>query len=129
VPGRATIHSTSRSGDTVIEGHVTAKRLAVSIFQVKANEGSSQFDSVQVDLNVGAGLAGLCAAYELSDVILAVPPSVWRCIGFGDPKLRKKLRAAPALGHNVKGLLKFDRRFWKDLIFQAKKPTARRSPE
>jgi len=51
---------------------------------------------------------------EVHDVILAVPPSVWHRIAFTDPELHARLAGAPQLGSNIKALMRFDRRFWKD---------------
>jgi monoamine oxidase len=52
---------------------------------------------------------------QADDVILAVPPSVWRTVkldGFED--LAKKLSKPPMMGANVKYLMEFRRRFWKE---------------
>src|SRR5258708_6881890 len=50
----------------------------------------------------------------VDDVILAIPPSVWRSVSFADPALVWAKKRAPPLGRNVKGLMRFERRFWKD---------------
>jgi monoamine oxidase len=49
-----------------------------------------------------------------TDVVLAVPPSVWKLINFDDKKLRALLRKAPHIGSNVKNILRLKRRFWED---------------
>lgn len=49
-----------------------------------------------------------------NDVILAIPPSVWSGIRVSDRRLAALLRRAPAMGHTVKYLMRFDRRFWQD---------------
>jgi monoamine oxidase len=51
---------------------------------------------------------------ECDDVILAIPPSVWRTIKFKDRPLSSHLRRAPQLGVNVKFLMRLQRRFWED---------------
>jgi monoamine oxidase len=68
----------------------------------KANRG------VSLHTNEGRSLG------EYDDVILAVPPSVWnqiRVVGF--PELAAKLSDPPAMGRNVKCLLKIKSRFWE----------------
>jgi monoamine oxidase len=68
----------------------------------KANNG------VSLHTNEGRPLG------EYDDVILAVPPSVWnriRVVGF--PELAAKLSNPPAMGRNVKCLLKLKSRFWE----------------
>jgi monoamine oxidase len=52
-------------------------------------------------------------AASADDVILAVPPSVWRRIRFGNEPLRKRLVRPPLMGSNVKYLMKFKTRFWE----------------
>jgi monoamine oxidase len=49
----------------------------------------------------------------VDDVILAIPPSVWDRIIFRDDELRQKLQNPPAMGRNVKFLMRFDTRFWQ----------------
>jgi monoamine oxidase len=46
------------------------------------------------------------------DVILAIPPSVWNTIKFGDPELSRVLAMGPRLGTNVKFLMSLKERFW-----------------
>jgi monoamine oxidase len=51
----------------------------------------------------------------VDDVILAVPPSVWNKIDISEfPVLREKLSKPPAMGHNVKALMRISSRFWED---------------
>jgi monoamine oxidase len=50
----------------------------------------------------------------IDDVILAIPPSVYDTITFADPELSKKLKTVPALGKNVKYLMRLENRFWKE---------------
>jgi monoamine oxidase len=50
---------------------------------------------------------------QVDDVILAVPPSVYDRITFSDPELTKKLNGVPALGANVKYLMRLNERFWQ----------------
>ena len=57
---------------------------------------------------------------EATDVILAIPPSVWHTISFPerfkgqktDPPV--KLKKPPQMGWNVKYLMRFKKRFWED---------------
>ena len=51
---------------------------------------------------------------EAGDVILAVPPSVWHKIHFGEDDLRNKLKPSPSMGTNVKYLMRFRERFWEE---------------
>jgi len=51
---------------------------------------------------------------EGTDVILAVPPSVWRTIHFTDTALRERLYESPQMGTNVKFLMRLRERFWQD---------------
>src|SRR5262249_31175391 len=53
------------------------------------------------------------ALAPVDDVVLAIPPSVWGHIKFDDRYLKWALKKAPALASNVKGLMQFNRRFWK----------------
>jgi monoamine oxidase len=46
------------------------------------------------------------------NVILAVPPSVWNKITFGNPEVGLILGAAPRMGSNVKYLMGLKERFW-----------------
>ena len=51
----------------------------------------------------------------VDDVILAIPPSVWSTIKLnGFPELAAKLSNPPGLGRNVKCLLRFKKRFWRN---------------
>jgi monoamine oxidase len=50
----------------------------------------------------------------IDDVILAIPPSVYKTITFTDPELSKKLKTAPAMGSNVKYLMRLQERFWQE---------------
>jgi monoamine oxidase len=50
---------------------------------------------------------------EAEDVILTVPPSVWRRISFADETLRQRLHSPPQMGTNVKYLMRLRRRFWQ----------------
>jgi monoamine oxidase len=51
---------------------------------------------------------------DFDDVILAVPPSVWHHLKLNDfPDLATKLSHPPAMGRNVKCLLKIESRFWE----------------
>lgn len=54
------------------------------------------------------------SADTADDIILAIPPSVWKLITFKDKDLRAQLTQAPALGANVKYLFGLKRRFWQD---------------
>jgi monoamine oxidase len=47
-----------------------------------------------------------------TDVILAIPPSVWNKITFGNPELARILAAPPGMGTNVKYLMALKERFW-----------------
>lgn len=49
------------------------------------------------------------------DVILTVPPSVWGTINFDAfPELAKRLAKPPKMGANVKYLMEFGNRFWRE---------------
>jgi monoamine oxidase len=51
----------------------------------------------------------------VDDVILAVPPSVWNKIDLSSyPELSGRLALAPAMGRNVKALMRLKSRFWLD---------------
>jgi len=52
---------------------------------------------------------------EADDVILAVPPSVCNTINVERfPELAAKLSKPPKMGSNVKYLMRFEKRFWKE---------------
>jgi len=51
---------------------------------------------------------------QADEVILAIPPSVWKLIHFKNKDLRAKLRNAPSLGVNTKNLFALKSRFWQD---------------
>ena len=52
---------------------------------------------------------------DVDDVVLAIPPSVWSKIDVSSfPVLQAKLAKPPALGHNVKALMRLKSRFWED---------------
>jgi monoamine oxidase len=46
------------------------------------------------------------------DVVLAIPPSVWNKIAFGNPELARILATPPGMGTNVKYLMALKERFW-----------------
>jgi monoamine oxidase len=51
---------------------------------------------------------------EADEIICAVPPSVWKTIDASAfPDLARKLSAPPAMGSNVKNLMRFQNRFWE----------------
>jgi len=50
---------------------------------------------------------------EVTDVVLAIPPSVWGTIKFNDPALTQILGAKVGMGSNVKYLMRLNERFWK----------------
>jgi len=64
--------------------------------------------------------AGKLEHPEASDVILAIPPSVWHTIAFPKSYQGKKsdvpakLKKPPHMGWNVKYLMRFEKRFWED---------------
>jgi monoamine oxidase len=52
--------------------------------------------------------------HEAEDVILAIPPSVWKRISFSDKSLKRELHAPPQMGMNVKYVMRLRQRFWQD---------------
>jgi monoamine oxidase len=89
-----------------LDGAVQTNRLVTSITR-------------QGDSRVTLGLADPSTKEPLGtgsahDVILAVPPSVWPLITFDDPLLTEQLGTPPQMGCNIKALMRFERRFWKD---------------
>jgi len=64
---------------------------------------------------VSLTINGRVETERADDVILAVPPSVWRTIKFDAfEDLSKKLATAPKMGANVKFLMEFRNRFWQE---------------
>jgi monoamine oxidase len=52
---------------------------------------------------------------EADEVICAVPPSVWKTINVSTfPELAKRFTNPPAMGSNVKYLMRLDNRFWEN---------------
>jgi monoamine oxidase len=77
-------------------------------------EKVERFES-RIRLFIKDPITGRQAFDEADDVILAVPPSVWNTIKFDAfPELAEKLAKPPQMGANVKYLMKFHRRFWRD---------------
>jgi monoamine oxidase len=64
---------------------------------------------------VSLKVKGIEAPVEADDVILAVPPSVWYTINVERfPELAARLSKSPKMGSNVKYLMRFEKRFWKE---------------
>lgn len=51
---------------------------------------------------------------QADDVVLAIPPSVWKLIHFKNRDLRARLRQAPDLGVNTKNIFALKSRFWQN---------------
>jgi monoamine oxidase len=51
---------------------------------------------------------------QADDVVLAVPPSVWKLIHFENKDLHAKLKKPPRLGVNTKNLFSLKSRLWQD---------------
>jgi len=70
---------------------------------------------VRTGSRVSLQIKGRQGKDEADDVILAVPPSVWYTIKVDDfPDLAKRLAKPPKMGANVKYLMEFKKRFWKE---------------
>jgi monoamine oxidase len=65
-----------------------------------------------VAVTVKVGSQSLIAVAD--ELVLAVPPSVWKYIQFRDPELSKHLSRPPAMASNVKFLMRFRNRFWEE---------------
>ena len=69
----------------------------------------------RTEKGIALGVKGEPDPINADDVVLAIPPSVWNKIDVSSfPVLQAKLANPPALGRNVKALMRLKSRFWED---------------
>jgi len=92
-----------------------AKRFAAELLRAKCEiRFNSPVHSIQLKNEKVCVEVNGQQTVPADDLILAVPPSVWKQIKFKNRDLQLKLNNWPQMGKNVKFLMNFKRRFWED---------------
>ncbi len=92
-----------RGGNQQLAMHLASK--------IKALHLGLAVSAIRIERGQGTVTCADGRVFEADDVVLAIPPSVWRKIAFS-PALPQRLH--PQMGANVKYLALVRRRFWRD---------------